>query len=78
MEKTKVVSVRLPERLIDELDKISVSNRWWKRNTIIVKALTVFVDCASDKTQSDILRYWESNIDKKVLRFESDTDIRNT
>lgn len=70
MEKTKVVSVRLPKRLIAELDESQLRHRWWKKNAIIVQALSVFLETADPKTQYDILHYWHCSEKKMVLKFE--------
>lgn len=70
MEKTKVVSVRLPERLIAKLDECSLRHSFWKKNAVIVQALSAFLDSADPKTQYDILRYWHWSEKKMVLKFE--------
>lgn len=70
MEKTKVISVRLPERLIAKLDECSLRHRFWKKNAIIVQALSAFLDCADPHTQYDMLRYWHCSEKKMVLKFE--------
>lgn len=70
MEKTKVVSVRLPERLIAKLDECQHRHRYWKKNAVIVQALSAFLDSADPKTQYDILRYWHCSEKKMVLKFE--------
>lgn len=70
MEKTKVVSVRLPERLIAKLDECQHRHRYWKKNAVIVQALSAFLDSADPKTLYDILRYWHCSEKKMVLKFE--------
>lgn len=70
MEKTKVVSVRLPERLIAKLDECSLHHRYWKKNAIIVQAISVFLENADPKTQYDILHYWHCSEKKMMLKFE--------
>lgn len=70
MEKSKVVSVRLPERLITKLDECNLRHRLWKKNAIIVQALSVFLENADRHTQYDILRYRHRFQSKMVLKFE--------
>ena len=70
MEKTKVVSVRLPERLIAKLDECQHRHRYWKKNAVIVQALSVFLNTADPKTQYNILRCCPFSEKKMVLKFE--------
>lgn len=58
MTKTKVIGVRLPETLVQELDKIVSDKVYWKRNSIIQQFLQVMVDCLDPKDIYDVLRYW--------------------
>ena len=60
MAKTKVIGVRLPETLIQELDKIVNDKVYWKRNAIIEQILQVTVDCLDPKDLYDVLRYWHT------------------
>lgn len=71
MAKTKVIGVRLPETLVQELDKIVKDKVYWKRNAVIEQILQVTVDCLDPKDLYDILRYWRHR-DKGnyVLRFQ--------
>lgn len=69
MEKTKVVSVRMPERLVTKLVECQCRHRWWNKNAIINQALTAFLEAADAGTQYDILRYWFASDKKKILKF---------
>lgn len=60
MAKTKVIGVRLPETLVQELDKIVSDKRYWKRNAVIEQILQVTVDCLDPKDLYDVLRYWRT------------------
>lgn len=46
MEKTKVVSFRLPESLVTKLDEAVKGSIWWKRNTVVVNILQNVLDHA--------------------------------
>ena len=74
MEKTKVISVRLPESLIQKLDDMAIDRVYWKRNSIIEKALSVLVECTDAKTQYDIMRYWGLRNETWKLSFEKVTE----
>ena len=58
MEKSKVISIRIPKALLARLDEIADEERWYKRNTIIVKVLWIFVNFTDKKTRYDIIRWW--------------------
>lgn len=75
MAKTKVIGVRLPETLVQELDKIVKDKVYWKRNAVIEQILQVTVDCLDPKDLYDVLRYWRHG-DKGnyVLRFQQLSD----
>lgn len=75
MAKTKVIGVRLPETLVQELDKIVKDKHYWKRNAVIEQILQVTVDCLDPKDLYDVLRYWR-NRDKGnyVLRLQQKSD----
>lgn len=60
MAKTKVIGVRLPETLVQELDKIVKDKVYWKRNAVIEQILQVTVDCLDPKDLYDVLRYWRT------------------
>lgn len=77
MAKTKVIGVRLPETLVQELDKIVKDKVYWKRNAVIEQILQVTVDCLDPKDLYDVLRYWR-NRDKGnyVLRLQQKSDAK--
>lgn len=67
MEKTQVISVRLPKSLIRELDKIVINWRYYRRNSVISQMLKVFVNCADKQTVYDTLRWWDHSGEKYEL-----------
>lgn len=58
MEKTKVISVRLPVSTIQKVDEIAKHFPYYKRNTI----LSQFIDCCAfacdANSQHEIIRWW--------------------
>lgn len=58
MEKTRVISVRLPESLIKDLDKLAEGHYYWKRNAIIEKSLQAVVYAADYANFQRILQWW--------------------
>lgn len=56
MEKTKVISVRLRQSTIDELDRLAAQNYYWKRNAIIEQLLRKMLDYANEETLWTIIR----------------------
>lgn len=58
MEKSKVISIRIPKALLARLDEIADEERWYKRNYIIVKVLWIFVNFTDKKTRYGIIRWW--------------------
>ena len=69
MEKTRVISVRLPESLINELEQAVSQHTYWKRNAIIEKALEAFLHAADVHTQYAILHWWRHGNKKAELTF---------
>lgn len=69
MEKTKVISVRLPESLINELEQAVSHHTYWKRNAIIEKAVQAFLYAADVHTQYAILHWWRHGAKKAELTF---------
>ena len=75
MAKTKVIGVRLPETLVQELDKIVSDKVYWKRNAVIEQILQVTVDSLDPKDMYDVLRYWRvRDKGKYVLRLQRKDD----
>lgn len=69
MEKTKVVSVRLPESLLNKLDEVVKDHKYWKRNSVIEQALTAFAYAADHTTQYNILGWWRHQSKDRVMTF---------
>ena len=58
MEDTSVISVRLPNSTIAELDKLVKDFTYYKRNAIIAKVLDAFLFACDKKDQHEIVRWW--------------------
>ena len=77
MEKTKIISIRIPEALLARLDEIADEERWFKRNTIIVKVLWIFVRFTDKNTRYEIVRWWNWGKKEYKLSFtEVDSDAK--
>lgn len=70
MEKTKVISVRLPESLIKKLEEIRIDHRYYKRNAIIEQAITAFAYAANHEERAKILSWWRHSTKKVSLKFD--------
>ena len=57
MEKSQVISIRLPESMIRDLNLNVSDHLYWKRNAIIQQAVEAYLYAADHSTQKDILRY---------------------
>lgn len=58
MEKTKVISVRLPISTIQKIDEISNRYPYWKRNAILSQFIDCFAFACDEVSQSEIIRWW--------------------
>lgn len=45
MEKTKLICVRMPEDILDRIDKVAKTKRYVNRSWIIIKLLKAFFEC---------------------------------
>lgn len=71
MEKTKVISVRLSESLVNELNKAVADLKYWTRNALIEQILQAVIDTADHHTLYEIARRNRFNSEGKVIKFES-------
>ena len=69
MEETHVISVRLPKSIIRDLDNVVNGERYFKRNSLILQVLRVFLRCSDKQTIYDILRWWPHSGDRYELTF---------
>lgn len=70
MEKTVVISVRLPESLLRKLKEIQEDHCYYKRNAIIERALTAFAFAADHGEQAKVLSWWRHSSRKASLKFD--------
>lgn len=69
MEKSQVISIRLPESMIRDLRLNVRDHCYWKRNAIIQQALEAYLYAADNSTQKDILRFNHRFSMKRQLEF---------
>lgn len=70
MEKTKVISVRLPESLIKRLDELAKDYHYWSRNAIIEQSLQAVAFAADYPNLKRILRWWRPSGISMELTFQ--------
>ena len=66
MSKTVVITLRIDEELLANLQDCVIHHRYWKRNSIIEKAINLFVRSLSRHDQHTVLAHWEFSPKKLV------------
>lgn len=70
MEKTILVSVRVPESMVNELDRIAAEKHYYKRSTLIHLAIRFLLLCEKHGLLSKILSYNPYYLKVDKLEFE--------
>lgn len=70
MDKSILVSVRVPESMVKELDRIALEKRFYKRSTLIHKAIRFMLLCEKHGLLSKILTYNSYYVKVDKLEFE--------
>ena len=70
MANSKVISIRIDERLLADLDVCVRSHRYYKRNNVIEKAVEMFVRDLSHDQQHIVLRHYRLSPKKIVCTVE--------
>lgn len=70
MEKTILVSVRVPENMVKELDHIALEKRFFKRSTLIHMAIRFMLLCEKYGLLSKILAFNSHYVKVDKLEFE--------
>lgn len=70
MEKSILVSVRVPENMVKELDRIALEKRFYKRSTLIHLAIRFMLLCEKHGLLSKILSYNSHYVKVDKLEFE--------
>lgn len=70
MDKTKIVTFRLQEDLLEQLDSFTKTHTYWKRTFIIVTLITAFFKYANAATRFAIIRDAYGRHKNYVLKFE--------
>lgn len=66
MAKTVVITLRIDEELLADLQDCKIHHRYWKRNNIIEKAVELFVRTLSRHDQHTVLAHWAFSNKKLV------------
>ena len=69
MEKTKVISVRLRQSTIDDLDQLASKNYYWSRNAIIEQLIRKMLDFADEATLWRIIKAYHSATETQKIEF---------
>ena len=70
MEKTILVSVRVPESMVNELDRIAAEKRYYKRSTLIHRAIRFMLLCQKYGLLDRILIYNSHYVKVDKLEFD--------
>lgn len=70
MEKTILVSVRVPESMVKELDRIAAKMPQYKRSTLIHRAIRFMLLCEKHGVLRRILSYNSNYIKVDKLEFD--------
>ena len=73
MEKTKVISVRLRQSTIDELDRLADQSPYWKRNAIIEQLIRKMLDYTDEATLWSIIKSYRSATETRKIEFVTQT-----
>lgn len=74
MDKTHVITFRMDEELLAQLDDFTHTHSYWKRSFILVCLIKAFFKYASAGTRFAIIRAAFERRKKYVLSFEEITD----
>lgn len=70
MEKTILVSVRVPGSMVNELDRIAAEKRYYKRSTLIHYAIRFMLLCEKHGLLNKILTFNSHYMKVDKLEFE--------
>lgn len=77
MDKTKIITFRLQEDLLTDLDDFSATHYYWKRTNIIVAIIWAFFRLASAGTRFTLMKLYfaqKKNYRIKLEEIEPNTD----
>ena len=72
MANSKVISIRIDERLLDDLDECVRSHRYHKRNNVLERAIEMFVRDLSHHQQHIVLTHNKFSPRKLVCTVEEE------
>lgn len=67
MDKTKLISVRIDEDALKEIDQFSKKNAYWKRNGIINAVLTSLFLNARPEDIRELITWWKHSSTKLTI-----------
>lgn len=59
MDKTKIISVRIDNDTLEEIQKFIVRRRYWKRNAVINSILTSLFMNANEEDIHKLITWWK-------------------
>ena len=59
LDRTKLISVRIDDDTVDEIQKFVLDNRYWSRNAVINCILTSVFKNAKRKDILELVRWWK-------------------
>lgn len=70
MEKTKIVTFRLEDELLEQLDAFTKMHSYWKRSLVLVAIIKAFFKYANARTRFAIIRASFERNTSYVLKLE--------
>lgn len=74
MDKTKIVTFRLQESIVEQLDGFTSIHSYWKRTRVLVAIINAFFKYADAGTRFAIIRSLFESKKKYILKFEEITE----
>lgn len=76
MEKTKVVTFRIDEDMLNEVDRIASRNGWFKRSHVIAAGLRIMVELEKRNLAGQALKYHPRWDEIDTLDFKMHRKVR--
>lgn len=80
MSKSHVFSLRVPDSLMKNIEKIVSRHIWWRRNAVVTQILECVCDCADYDTIFKMINYRKWDLVKfriKIEYYEISEDCSN-
>lgn len=76
MEKTKVVTFRIEEDMLNEVDRIATSHGWYKRSHVIAAGLRIMAELEKRGLAGQALNYHPKWDEIDTLEFKMHRKVR--